>query len=98
MSNSIGRRLFGTKSIETLHEQIAKIEYKKTLSALDLTFLGIGAIIGAGIFVLTGTAAKDHAGMELIGSLTHSTHSHQTLGPALVISFLIAGFVCGLGK
>ena len=30
---------------------------RKTLGALDLTFLGVGAIIGTGIFVLTGTGA-----------------------------------------
>jgi APA family basic amino acid/polyamine antiporter len=43
-----------------------------------LVLLGIGAIIGTGIFVLTGTAAANHA------------------GPALVISFLIAGLGCAL--
>ena len=35
---------------------------KRTLTALDLTLLGIGAIIGTGIFVLTGTAAANQAG------------------------------------
>ena len=35
---------------------------KRSLSALDLTLLGIGAIIGTGIFVLTGTAAANQAG------------------------------------
>jgi hypothetical protein len=54
--------------------------YKKQLSALDLTLIGIGGIIGAGIFVITGRAAKDYA------------------GPALVISFLIAGFVSTLAS
>ncbi len=49
---------------------------KRSLTATNLTLLGIGAIIGAGIFVLTGTAAAQHA------------------GPAIVISFLIAGMGC----
>ncbi|MEO5799702.1 MAG: amino acid permease [Gemmatimonadales bacterium] len=49
---------------------------KRSLSATNLVLLGIGAIIGAGIFVLTGTAAANFA------------------GPAIVISFIIAGFGC----
>src|SRR5512139_2894436 len=56
--------LFRTKSLEQLvgdfeHGQKA---LKRTLSGLDLTLLGIGAIIGPGLFVLTGTAAADQAG------------------------------------
>src|SRR6186713_1533915 len=56
--------LFKTKSIEQL---VGDVEHggkalKRTLSALDLTLLGIGAIIGTGIFVLTGTAAANQAG------------------------------------
>ncbi|MHB1311748.1 MAG: amino acid permease [Gemmatimonadaceae bacterium] len=39
---------------------------KRSLSALNLTALGIGAIIGAGIFVLTGTAAAIHAGPAIV--------------------------------
>jgi APA family basic amino acid/polyamine antiporter len=46
---------------------------KRVLGATDLVALGIGAIIGSGIFVITGAAAAAHA------------------GPAVVISFLIAG-------
>ena len=56
--------LLKTKSIEQL---VSDVEHggkalKRTLSALDLTLLGIGAIIGTGIFVLTGTAAANQAG------------------------------------
>lgn len=39
---------------------------KKVLGAFELTMLGIGAIIGTGIFVLTGVAAADYAGPALI--------------------------------
>jgi APA family basic amino acid/polyamine antiporter len=39
---------------------------KRTLTAMNLTLLGIGAIIGAGIFVLTGTAAAQHAGPAIV--------------------------------
>jgi basic amino acid/polyamine antiporter, APA family len=71
--------LLRTKSIEQLVgdvEQGGKA-LKRTLTALDLTLLGIGAIIGTGIFVLTGTAAANQA------------------GPAIVLSYVIAGLACG---
>ena len=41
---------------------------KRVLGALNLTTLGIGAIIGAGIFVLTGTAAAQYAGPAIVYS------------------------------
>src|SRR5215813_12077776 len=71
--------LLKTKSIEQL---VGDVEHgtkalKRTLTALDLTLLGIGAIIGTGIFVLTGTAAANQA------------------GPAIVLSYTIAGLACG---
>ena len=56
--------LLRTKSIEQL---VGDAEHggkalRRTLTAMDLTLLGIGAIIGTGIFVLTGTAAANQAG------------------------------------
>lgn len=39
-------------------------DLRKSLTAVDLVFLGIGGIIGAGVFVLTGTAAKEDAGCD----------------------------------
>ena len=56
--------LFKTKSIEQL---VSDVEHgdralRRSLSAWDLTLLGIGGIIGTGIFVLTGTAAANQAG------------------------------------
>jgi len=65
------RKLFRTKKIEQ-----ADAGLKKCLSAFDLTLLGVGAIIGTGIFVLTGLAAANQS------------------GPAVVVSFAIAGFAC----
>src|SRR3954470_474522 len=41
---------------------------KRVLTATNLVFLGIGAIIGAGIFVLTGTAAANYAGPAIVYS------------------------------
>ncbi len=71
--------LLRTKSIEQLVGDVEKGSkaLRRTLSALDLTLLGIGAIIGTGIFVLTGTAAANQA------------------GPAIVLSYTIAGLACG---
>ena len=54
----------------------AEFGLRRCLTALDLTLLGIGAIIGTGIFVLTGVAAATQS------------------GPAVVISFIVAGTAC----
>jgi APA family basic amino acid/polyamine antiporter len=61
-------QLFATKSIDLLMKQAADTEHglKRALSAVDLTMLGVGAIIGAGIFVLTGQAAAQHAGPAIV--------------------------------
>ncbi|MBC5774713.1 amino acid permease [Pontibacter sp. KCTC 32443] len=74
----MSKNIFATKSVEKLIRESESGEHglKRTLTATNLTMLGIGAIIGAGIFVLTGTAAANAA------------------GPAIVISFIIAGLGC----
>jgi len=64
--------LFATKPISQIvaeAEETGTHTFKKTLSSLDLTMLGIGAIIGTGIFVLTGQAAGKHAGPAVIISM-----------------------------
>jgi len=78
--------LFRTKSIEELKANAEAGEHKlvRTLRAKDLILLGIGAVIGAGIFSTLGTAAAGEAGVR------------AGAGPALVISFLLLGAVCGL--
>ncbi len=60
--------LFRTKSIEEKNDS----GLKKCLSALDLTLLGVGAIIGTGIFVLTGIAAANQAGPAVVLSFVFS--------------------------
>ena len=68
---------FKTKTIKKLTECTGgEHTLKKVLSPLDLTLMGIGAIIGTGIFVITGVVAANYS------------------GPALVVSFVIAGIVC----
>jgi len=73
-------QLFETKSIASLQQEASDSEHglKRALTATNLVTLGIGAIIGAGIFVLTGQAAANYS------------------GPAIVLSFLLAGFACAL--
>jgi len=66
--------LFRRKSVTDLqNEAVSDQSLKRALGALNLTALGIGAIIGTGIFVLTGTVAAQNA------------------GPAVVLSFVLAG-------
>jgi basic amino acid/polyamine antiporter, APA family len=60
------RQLLATKSITVLHEQESSgNQLRRALGWGHLTLLGIGGIIGTGIFVLTGTAAANHAGPAL---------------------------------
>jgi APA family basic amino acid/polyamine antiporter len=57
-----------TKPVEDFASEAAAGGLKRALGPLDLVLLGIGAIIGTGIFVLTGVAAVDHAGPGVIAS------------------------------
>jgi APA family basic amino acid/polyamine antiporter len=57
--------MFRTKAINADHHLI-DTGLKRVLGPLDLTLLGIGAIIGAGIFVLTGVAAATQAGPAIV--------------------------------
>jgi APA family basic amino acid/polyamine antiporter len=64
--------MFATKPIERLRaeaEATGGTTLKRVLSATDLVNLGIGAIIGTGIFVLTGQAAAAHAGPAIVLSM-----------------------------
>ena len=54
--------IFRRKSVEQIHSEHEHGELKRTLGALNLVLLGIGCIIGTGIFVLTGHAAAEWAG------------------------------------
>jgi basic amino acid/polyamine antiporter, APA family len=71
--------LLATKPLEMILDESAEAgehSLKRALGATNLITLGIGAIIGAGIFVLTGAAAAQYA------------------GPAIVLSFILAGIAC----
>ena len=76
--------LFRTKSLDAiLHESEAPThQLKRTLGAFDVVMLGIGAIIGAGIFATIGTAAAGDA-------------TRPGAGPSLILSFVVTGVACG---
>jgi len=58
--------LFTKKSVAELRLEAEKGTLRRSLGRLNLTALGVGSIIGTGIFVLTGTAAAQNAGPSLV--------------------------------
>ncbi len=64
MKNSIFRK----KSVNDLLHEHGKVQLNKTIGAFDLMLLGVGAIVGTGIFILPGTVAAEHAGPGIIFS------------------------------
>lgn len=68
--------IWRVKPVSAFEADMKKSQLKRVLGKWSLTAIGIGAIIGGGIFVLTGTGAYNHA------------------GPALALSFVIAGIAC----
>src|SRR2546425_13357625 len=65
----MGNPLFATKSLDTLMKEAGDTgehSLKRALGPVNLVTLGIGAVIGAGIFVLTGSAAALYAGPAII--------------------------------
>ena len=85
--------LFRTKGIAEIQATLAEAEaghgLKRTLSSFDLVMLGIGAVIGAGIFSAIGTAAVGEVAPD-------GTVTRYGAGPALVLSFVLLGGVCAL--
>ena len=65
------------KSLDDILATAEKKSLPRSLGAFQLTMLGVGAIIGTGIFVLTAEAA-------------------QKAGPGMMVSFIVAGFVCAV--
>src|SRR3989337_1849540 len=84
------KSLFTRKPIsELLAEEGHRNALKRSLGPGDLIMLGIGAVIGAGIFSSIGTAAAGEI-------LPDGVVVRYGAGPALVISFILLGGVCGL--
>jgi APA family basic amino acid/polyamine antiporter len=78
------RGIFRTKNLDEILASVGGPQFalKRTLTAFSVTLIGIGAIIGAGIFATVGTAASGTA--ERAGA-----------GPSLMLSFVITAIVCG---
>jgi basic amino acid/polyamine antiporter, APA family len=74
--------LFRVKTLDRLTSEAEKPALKRALGPVQLTSLGIGAIIGAGLFSTVGTAAA--GGADHIGA-----------GPAIVLSFVLTAIACG---
>ena len=78
------RGIFRTKNLDDILSSIGGPQFalKRTLGAFNVTLIGIGAIIGAGIFATVGTAAA-------------GTEGRLGAGPSLMLSFVITAIVCG---
>lgn len=103
------KQLFRTKSIEALvaasNEEGKRLD--RTLGAWSLMALGIGAVIGSGIFILTGTAAAGEVRsfhsllhvpiLDLImnGANSSFTIGRPGAGPGVALSFLLTAIACG---
>ncbi|XP_038668857.1 cationic amino acid transporter 4 isoform X2 [Scyliorhinus canicula] len=72
--NSLVRFCQKLNRVKTLEADMMETTLNRCLSTLDLTLLGFGAMVGSGLYVLTGTVARNIA------------------GPAIIISFIFAGF------
>ena len=83
--------IFQTKTVDQLlaGSGPAGSGMKRTLSTFDLVMLGIGAVIGAGIFSSIGTAAVGEVAQD-------GTVIRYGAGPALTLSFILLGAVCAL--
>ena len=68
-NRSITERMFARKSIAQVQRESANSELKRSLGKWNLLLLGVGCIIGAGIFVRTGSAAALHAGPAVLLSV-----------------------------
>ena len=77
----ISRNIFKKRSIDDLIATSKNTELKKTLNVFDLIIIGIGAVVGTGIFTIIGTA--------ITGSL-----EHPGAGPAIIISMVLAAIAC----
>ncbi|MDD3149816.1 MAG: amino acid permease [Candidatus Gastranaerophilales bacterium] len=72
------QRIFRKKNIDKITEESSKSSLKKSLNAVDLIILGVGAVIGTGIFTVSGVAIAGNA----------------QAGPSFMISLIIAAFAC----
>src|SRR5687768_18489571 len=84
------RGIFRTKNLDDILATVGGPQFslRRTLGAFNVTLIGIGAIIGAGIFATVGTASAGEKTLE--GLLVR-----PGAGPSLTLSFVITAVVCG---
>src|SRR6202789_2211222 len=111
-ASALARQIFATKSIDKLisESELPENALKKTLGPVSLTALGIGAVIGSGIFTVIGVAIggnpaqlaswADSPVIDLIVGWLHHTSGavagRPGAGPALAISLVLVAIVCAL--
>ena len=104
------RQIFATKSIDKLiaDSEAPETSLHKTLGPVSLTALGIGAVIGSGIFTVIGTAIggnpasladwRESPVIDLLLGWIHGTAGHVAgrpgAGPALALSMILVAIVC----
>ena len=102
---ALPRQIFATKSIDKLIDESERPEHalKKSLGPVSLTALGIGAVIGSGIFTVIGTAIAGNPATTatfwdspVIDFLLHhgAVAGRPGAGPALAISMVLVATVC----
>jgi basic amino acid/polyamine antiporter, APA family len=110
--HALARQIFRTKSIDKLISESERPEHalRKTLGPVSLTALGIGAVIGSGIFTVIGTAIggnpakiadwKGSPILDLVVGWIHHTNGavagRPGAGPALALSLVLVAIVCAL--
>ncbi len=107
--NHLASQLFRTKSIERLVQESNQPPWhlQRVLGPWSLAALGIGAIIGTGIYILTGTAAAGEVfqfnswlkapliDVVFHGSANVSTSGRSGAGPSITLSFVLVAIACG---
>src|ERR1700721_4211964 len=104
-AETLRKQLFATKSIDKLisDSELPEHSLKKTLGPWSLTALGIGAVIGSGIFTVIGTAISGEKfdtssilNTPVLDYLVHHTAlvGRPGAGPALALSLVLWAFVC----
>jgi APA family basic amino acid/polyamine antiporter len=102
-------QLWRTKNIDEMLEEAASAgkRLKRTLGPWSLIAFGIGAVIGGGIFTVTGTAAAGQhmevpsiMNAPVIDLMMHGTHTASIIGrpgagPGLTLSFILVAITCG---
>jgi basic amino acid/polyamine antiporter, APA family len=106
-ARALARQIFATKSIDKLisESELPENALKKTLGPVSLTALGIGAVIGSGIFTVIGVAiggnpatVASFGDSPVIDLLLHhgAVAGRPGAGPALAISLVLVAIVCAL--